>query len=214
MDDETKVPTQGIRLANWSAVLGAIALLTTAWGIGVLLALVAIACAVLALHQLPMERALASQGLAVAGLLAGVLALLLFPLLLATTVPHFLSQKQVAAHERCYANLLMIDVAKEQWARQHRAHANSRATGAELFGTDPAPERPPACPSGGRYVIGSIGKPARCSIREHNQSPGRKSPPGQLKISSRGRGAKSNSDAHLILGVGSQTASLPPCHAS
>src|SRR5689334_9174907 len=97
-----------IRLARWSAVLGTLGLLTAVFGIGVLLALVAIGFGIVALNHLAALPADNARGVALVGLTAGVLALLMFPLLLATAVPRFIAAREEANHERCYSNLMAI----------------------------------------------------------------------------------------------------------
>jgi hypothetical protein len=177
---------QTVRLARWSAGLGTIGLLTAVFGVGVLLALAAILCAAIALNQLSATTAPDAHGVAVVGLLAGVLALLVFPLLLATAVPKFLSARKTAAQERCYSNLLAIDAAKEHWAQQHGARTGSRVSDDELFTRGALVPREPECPSGGRYVLRPIGQPPRCSVPAHNDPPGPKRPPAELRFSMNG----------------------------
>jgi len=183
MNADTLELQHTIRLAKWSAALGTIGLLTAVAGVGVLLALVAIVCAVIALNQHSASRVPDAHGVAVMGLLAGILALLVFPLLLATAVPKFLAARQSSAQERCYANLLAIDAAKEQWARQHQAAPGTRVALSDLFAHGTTFERELRCPSGGRYFAGAVGKPARCSMASHNEPPGPRRPPNELRFS-------------------------------
>jgi hypothetical protein len=182
MNSEAAELQQAIRLARWSAALGTIGLLTAVFGVGVLLALIAIACAAIALNQLsPVHSHI--QGIAAVGLLAGLLALLMFPLLLATAVPRFIVDRRIAAHERCYSNLLAIDAAKEKWAQQRGAPDNVRPPTDELFGIHGIMARTPQCPSGGKYIIGTVEQSARCTIAEHNEPVGASGPPRQLQFS-------------------------------
>lgn len=174
---------QTIRLARWSAVLGTIGLLTSVFGVGVVFALIGIGCAVVALNHISPVHSQDIQGIALVGLLAGVLALLLFPLLLATAVPHFIATRQIMAHEKCYANLLNIDAAKQKWARQYGAPEYARPTARQLFGPDGVMAWTPRCPSGGKYSIATVDQSARCSIDEHNEPVGASGPPRQLQFS-------------------------------
>jgi hypothetical protein len=180
---------QTIRLARWSAVLGTIGLLTSVFGFGVVFALIGIGCAVVALNHVSSLHSQDIQGIALVGLLAGVLALLLFPLLLATAVPRFIAARQIAAHEQCYKNLLSIDATKQKWARQYGAPDFARPTFRQLFGPDGITGRTPHCPSGGKYSIGAVDRSARCSVEEHNEPVGASGPPRQLQFSSQGRSA-------------------------
>jgi hypothetical protein len=184
MDGNTAELQQTIRLARWSAALGTIGLVTAVFGVGVLLALAAIACAAVALNQLSATPAPDGHGIAVVGLLAGVLALLIFPLLLATAVPRFIAATRNSAHERCYANLLAIDAAKEQWAQRHNAARAEPVTVVTLLTSGALPEQV-RCPSRGRYMAGPAGAPARCSVTGHNEPPGPTMPPRQLRFSAR-----------------------------
>lgn len=174
------------RLARWSAALGTIGLLTAVFGVGVLLALVAIACATVALNRISTAPAPDVQGVAVVGLLAGVLALLVFPLLLATAVPRFVAAKQSTAHAHCYSNLLEIDAAKDLWAQQNRLAPSQRVSLNELVSGGALTDAP-RCPSGGHYIPGTIGKLARCSFAAHNEAPGPKQPPERLRFSHQNR---------------------------
>jgi hypothetical protein len=178
---ETIEHQHAIRLARWSAALGTLGLVTAVFGIGVLLAMAAIACAVLALNHLASLRSQDAHGIALIGLAAGILALLVFPLLMATAVPHFIDVREKTNHEICYGNLFAID---ELMQAEHR----SVRTGVRLAPVEGA-ELDPAvaemkCPSGGKYRVKER-KPARCSIPLHNEPPGRMEPPRRLRFSSR-----------------------------
>jgi hypothetical protein len=182
MNSEAAELQQAIRLARWSVALGTVGLLTAVLGFGVLLALIAIACAVIALNRISPAHS-HIQGVAVVGLLAGILALLVFPLLLATAVPRFIADRRTAAHEQCYLNLLAIDSAKEKWAQQRGAPDDVRPPPDELFGPGRIMARTPRCPSGGKYIIGTVEQSARCTIAEHNEPVGALGPPRQLQFS-------------------------------
>jgi hypothetical protein len=171
------------RLARWSVALGTFGLLTAVFGIGVLLALVAIALALVALNQISEATAQELQGLAIVGLLAGILALLVFPLLVATAVPRFFSMRQHAAHVECYENLIAIDSVKTAWADARNAREGARIHAAALFGNEGVAPAKPVCPAGGSYRVNPLGTPARCSNPLHNEPPGRVGPPRQLKLS-------------------------------
>jgi hypothetical protein len=72
-----------------------------------------------------------------------------------------------AARRECVANLRALEGSTALWAIQNRKTANDIPTDADLFG--PARYMPvkPACPTGGRYFIGKVGEPPRCTIPGH-----------------------------------------------
>jgi hypothetical protein len=171
-----------IRLARWSAVLGTLGLLTAVFGIGVLLALVAIGCGIVALNHLATLPADNARGVALVGLTAGVLALLMFPLLLATAVPRFIAAREEANHERCYSNLIAIDRVKHARAQAFFRGAEAAGAGEIEKGRLFLRERL-KCPSGGKYNVNQPGGPPRCSIPIHNEPPGKAEPPRRLRFS-------------------------------
>lgn len=174
---------QTLRLARWSAALGTIGLLTAVFGIGVLLALIAILFAIAALNELTAVHSADAQGIALIGLLAGVLSLLVFPLLLAAAVPRFVAAKQNANHVRCYGNLSAIEEAKQEWVRRHHVSRGSIVQAREVLRMSAENGERLRCPSGGKYSVGIVGVPARCSIPLHNEPPDRYEPPGALRLS-------------------------------
>jgi hypothetical protein len=167
-----------IRLARWSAALGTLGLLTAVFGVGVLLALVAIGCATVALNHLATLRTEDARGVAFVGLAAGVLALLVFPLLVATAVPRFLAGREEANHEKCYSNLVAIDALRVAAARDRTSPG---ASSDPSWMAQPELRERLQCPSGGKYRMN--GARARCSIPMHNQPPGETAPPRRLRFS-------------------------------
>ena len=178
---ETIEHQHAIRLARWSAALGTLGLVTAVFGIGILLAMAAIGCAVIALNHLAFLRSQDARGIALVGLAAGILALLVFPLLMATAVPHFIDVREKTNHELCHENLFAID---ELTQAEHRSiRMGVRLAPAEGAKLDSAVAEM-KCPSGGKYRVNER-KPARCSIPLHNEPPGRTEPPRRLRFSSR-----------------------------
>jgi hypothetical protein len=164
---ETIEHQHAVRLARWSAALGTVGLITAVLGVGVPLALLAIACAMIALNHLASLRSEEARGVALVGLVAGVLALLVFPLLFATAVPRYISDREKGNHERCYLNLLALK------RLPHPIDASDDAK------HDPELK----CPSGGKYrPVGTESWP-RCSIPIHNQPPDQTQPPRRLRLS-------------------------------
>jgi hypothetical protein len=158
-------------------------LLTVVLGVGVVLALVAILFAVAALNELTRVHSADALGIALIGLLAGVLSLLVFPLLLATAVPRFVAARQNTNHVRCYGNLSALEEAKQEWAQQHHAARGTAVRSNEILRAARSENARLRCPSGGKYSVGAIGEPARCSIPLHNEPPDRYEPPGALRLS-------------------------------
>ncbi len=64
----------------------------------------------------------------------------------------------------CINNLLQINSAKAEWAKETGQSAGAVPTEDEIFGT--FMKYPPRCPSGGRYVAGAVGTDATCSLAE------------------------------------------------
>jgi hypothetical protein len=74
-----------------------------------------------------------------------------------------------ASYSSCINNLRQIDGAKEQWALETGATSNAIPNWQDLKpylgrGTMGAV---PACPMGGRYIIGAVKDPPRCTVKEH-----------------------------------------------
>jgi hypothetical protein len=67
----------------------------------------------------------------------------------------------------CIANLIMINGATMTWALENKKATNARPTHVDIFGSRNYIRETLACPSGGTYTIGSMGRKPRCSIRGH-----------------------------------------------
>lgn len=156
------------RLAGWSTALGVAAILTAVVGIGVLLALLSIGLGVIALSRLQPWRPHDGHNLALSGIILGFVALLAFPVLLATAVPHLVTAYRSHEARLCARNLQDIQSAKQAWAGQHHL---SNGTPVRLPHLYPTPAQPPHCPAGGRYRINPVGTPPECSIITHNEPP-------------------------------------------
>src|SRR5262245_21707126 len=66
--------------------------------------------------------------------------------------------------EACSANLKQIDGAKATWALENKKTITDVPTPTDLYGTNAYIREEPACPLGGKYVIGSMAQKPRCSI--------------------------------------------------
>src|SRR5688572_17395968 len=75
-----------------------------------------------------------------------------------------LTSCKVKSRSSCYANLNTIDGAKSTWASDTGATNQSSVTEKDLL---PLLREMPKCPLGGKYDVGLIGKPPRCSRAEH-----------------------------------------------
>jgi hypothetical protein len=61
-------------------------------------------------------------------------------------------------------NLQAIAKAKTEWAREKRKLATEVPTEDDLYGTNKFLRYAPACPRGGKYVIGAVGENPTCSL--------------------------------------------------
>src|SRR5271157_1587375 len=80
-----------------------------------------------------------------------------------------LRYRTIAAREQCIKNQENIDAAAGNWMWDLHKSLDDRPSWEELR---PYLRRQdlPVCPCGGTYIIGRVTDPARCSIREHNES--------------------------------------------
>jgi hypothetical protein len=70
----------------------------------------------------------------------------------------------------CLMNLSAIESAKQVWAEEnHKSTNDAPPTFSELTFLARIPE----CPCGGRYTLGSVGQPAKCSLTEAEHTWGR-----------------------------------------
>lgn len=65
----------------------------------------------------------------------------------------------------CINNLRQIDGAIEQWALDKNIHATNQVVEAEVAAY--IKHGMPTCPGGGKYTIGKVNEPPRCSIHDH-----------------------------------------------
>lgn len=92
-------------------------------------------------------------------------------LMAAIAIPNFIRARSNAmvkvaeAADACRTNLNAIDSVKRMWARDTGASVDAMPTWDNLV-PDYLTKRP-ECPSGGVYIIGSVGSKAKCSIRGH-----------------------------------------------
>jgi len=152
-------------LAIWSLVLGILSL-TCFW---LLTAIPAVICGHMAYARIRRSAgALSGQGLAIAGLVTGYLAIamsiLVLPLLAAIAVPNFVKARSTAQMNVCISNLRMIEGAKEQWALETKKEKADNPLAADLA---PYLKAQLNCPAGGVYTFNAVGEKPTCSITSH-----------------------------------------------
>ena len=86
----------------------------------------------------------------------------------ALALPAASKGRQSAQRAACLNNLRQLDIAKEQWAIDKDKRSGDVPTAADL---QPYLKNPLVCPLGGRYIIGPVGRPPRCSLPEHSLAP-------------------------------------------
>src|SRR5258706_10576789 len=72
-----------------------------------------------------------------------------------------------SAHRECVATLRALEGSMTLWAIRNGKTTNDTPTDADLFGPTRYMPVKPTCPAGGKYIIGKIGDPPRCTIPEH-----------------------------------------------
>jgi len=72
-----------------------------------------------------------------------------------------------SAYRECVATLRALEGSMALWAIQNGKTTNDTPTDADLFGPTRYMPVKPTCPAGGRYIIGKVGDPPRCTIPEH-----------------------------------------------
>lgn len=99
---------------------------------------------------------------------AALVAVAAFPagLLAAIAVPNFVKARETAQQNACINNLRMVANAKDQWALEKSKPANATPLNRDL--TPYLPDNTmPTCPKGGRYTVGKLSVPPKCSQPGH-----------------------------------------------
>jgi len=124
----------------------------------------------LALVRMAKPNGMALQAVASFGGRDTLASMAVMPVALAAAValPAATKSRQTVQRAACLNNLRQLDLAKEQWAIDKDKHAGDVPTAADLR---PYLKNPLACPLGGRYIIGPVGRPPRCSLPEHALTP-------------------------------------------
>ncbi len=133
----------------------------------------------LALVRIAKSNGMALQAVASFGGRDTLASLAVMPaaVLAAIALPAANKGRQAAQRAACLNNLRQLDIAKEQWAIDKDKRAGDVPTPADLA---PYLKTAPVCPLGGRYSLGPLGRPPRCSIPDHSLAP----PPQQKRKTS------------------------------
>ena len=89
---------------------------------------------------------------------------------LAILIPNFDSSRchgdhRTGSRNACINNLRQIDGAKEQWAMEKKIASGEPGVEAEI--ATYIKGGIPKCPAGGKYSIGKVNEPPRCSVPDH-----------------------------------------------
>ncbi|SPE56474.1 conserved exported hypothetical protein [Verrucomicrobia bacterium] len=81
----------------------------------------------------------------------------------AAVLPRLIRAHSTTASNTCVNNLRQIDSAKQQWMLECNQSTNQTPSWDAIC---PYLRRAeiPRCPQGGRYILGRVGEPPRCSI--------------------------------------------------
>jgi prepilin-type N-terminal cleavage/methylation domain-containing protein len=115
-----------------------------------------------------------------------MIVVLIIGILLAIAVPNFLQARETSRAKSCVANLYQINSAKMQCTMDYALTDASTVT-FSIDGTTPTTPGPngtyqlvsgandinyirrmPVCPSGGNYLLGSVGNAPQCSVPADN----------------------------------------------
>ena len=113
------------------------------------------------------RRALPLSSTAKTWIATWFLAMVAIPILL----PNFVRARATSASNSCINNLKQLDGAKQQWALEHGATADSKPTWNDVLpylgrGLNGSVDRI-YCPKGGTYTLECVSNAPRCSIPGH-----------------------------------------------
>ncbi len=80
----------------------------------------------------------------------------------------FTSRCRATPRGCCINNLRQIEGAKEQWWIEAKKTTTDTPLPDDLYGASGYVKQTPTCPSGGTYVIGSLGARPKCSVAGHS----------------------------------------------
>lgn len=90
-----------------------------------------------------------------------VLATVLIGVVWAALLLSFIRARTTPAMNSCVNQLRQLDGAKQTWALETHAITSDTPTWDDLR---PYLSRPLVCPQGGKYIIGPVGVPPKCSL--------------------------------------------------
>ena len=99
---------------------------------------------------------------------AVIVAAATFPagLIAAIAVPNFVKARETSQQNACISNLRQIASAKDQWALENNKPENATPLNRDLSSYFPN-NTFPSCPKGGRYTVGKLSVPPKCSQPGH-----------------------------------------------
>ena len=152
-----------------SLVLGILGLVLCV--VGIVFAIPGLICGIMGMKRVKNSGGTEKgHGLAVAGTVLSVMALVIFPivgLLAAIAVPNFVKAREASLRSGCVNNLRLIDNAKATWALENRKADGTLPSDNDLFGATKYVPQKPACPKGGIYSLEPVGTKPTCSVQEH-----------------------------------------------
>ena len=95
-----------------------------------------------------------------------MIVVMLIGVLMAIAIPSFQKATETSRAKSCSETLRKLETAKEQWALETRATAESTPTAADLISEYLLGKENsmPQCPSGGTYSLNNMSNPPTCSI--------------------------------------------------
>ena len=162
-------------IAIVSLVLGIIGVAGGIFCIGPLLAIPAVICGHIARSRiLKAPDRLQGEGIALAGLITGYIAIalmvIILPILVAIAVPSFIKARDASQQSACINNLRQIVSAKEMLAAEQGKKVGDPVSQDQLREYIGGPSFP-KCPAGGTYVINPIGTNPTC-LKSGHRLPG------------------------------------------
>ena len=77
-------------------------------------------------------------------------------LLAAIAIPNFVKARTASQRNACIANMKQIEGAKSTWALENKKTGGDSPNPGDIYGPDKYIAKPPECPAGGAYTIGTV----------------------------------------------------------
>lgn len=90
-----------------------------------------------------------------------------FMVFAAWMIPNFVKARTRSSVSACYANLKMLDGAKDSWAWENKKHDSDIPTITDISGPTNYLRDIPQCPATGVYLLGRVDQKPRCSDPNH-----------------------------------------------